>query len=280
MDLDISPLSDGLGARVECDLARPTAADAATQLTEALHRYRLLVVPDQNLNLPGLLAAAALFGPVDVATDSRYTVKGSPGITVVSNIHHGGQPVGIYDGDDEEEWHADNSFKPELNRATLLYSVITPDEGGHTRFADATRAYADLPDDMKARVDGLHAVHSIAQLADRQAEATGGHSSTASGTLSTLPEVTHPLAPAHPVTGARALLLGSMVVTRIPELPEVDSRRLLDDLLAHTTGPDYQYTHRWSQGDVVVWDNRALLHTASPCDSTRHARLLLRAAIG
>lgn len=280
MNLDISPLPDGLGARVECDLARPTAADAATQLTAALHRYRLLVVPDQHLNLPDLLGAAGMFGPVDVATDRRYTVPGFPSVTVVSNIRQGGQPIGIYDGDEEEEWHADNSFKPELNRATLLYSIITPEVGGHTRFADATRAYADLPDNMKAQVDGLHAVHSIAQLAGRQAEAAGGHSSTASGTLSTLPEVTHLLAPAHPVTGARALLLGSMVVTRIPELSEVDSRRLLDDLLAHATGLDYRYTHRWSQGDVVVWDNRALLHTASPCDSTRHARLLLRVAIG
>jgi taurine dioxygenase len=125
----------------------------------------------------------------------------------------------------------------------------------------------------------LSAVHSIQHLAARQADAAGGRSSTQAGTLAQLPEVTHPLAPVHPATGARALLLGSMVIPRVEGLPEADGRMLLADLLAHTTGPGYLYTHRWKQGDLVVWDNLAVLHTASPCDSSRHPRLLVRAAV-
>ncbi|MFD1829822.1 TauD/TfdA dioxygenase family protein [Streptomyces desertarenae] len=279
MDLVITPLPGGFGARVGTDLARVTGAAAARALTDALHRHRVLVLPGQHLNHADLLAAAALFGAVDTATDRRYTVPGFPGLTVVSNIHQDGTPIGIYDGDQEEEWHADNSFKPELTAATLLYSVITPGEGGETRFADATRAYADLPAGLRARVDGLSAVHSVQHLAARQADAADGRSSTQAGTLAQLPEVTHPLAPVHPVTGVRALLLGSMVIPRIEGLPEADGQTLLADLLAHTTGPEYLYTHRWKQGDLVVWDNLAVLHTASPCDSSRHPRLLVRAAV-
>ncbi|MGC4910404.1 TauD/TfdA dioxygenase family protein [Streptomyces cyaneofuscatus] len=279
MHLTTTPLPGGFGARVETDLTRAAGPATAGALTDALHRHRVLVLPDQHLNHADLLAAASLFGAVDTATDRRYTVPGFPGLTVVSNIHQGGKPIGIYDGDQEEEWHADNSFKPELTTATLLYSVITPAEGGETRFADATRAYADLPADLRAQVDGLRAVHSVQHLGARQTDATGGRSSTQAGALAQLPIVTHPLAPTHPATGARALLLGSMVIPRVEGLPEADSRALLADLLSHATGPEYLYTHRWEQGDLVVWDNLAVLHTASPCDSSRHPRLLVRAAV-
>ncbi|MGW6202308.1 TauD/TfdA dioxygenase family protein [Streptomyces sp. NPDC055089] len=279
MDLVITPLPGGFGARVETDLARAPGAAAARALTDALHCHRVLVLPGQHLNHADLLATAALFGAVDTATDRRYTVPGFPGLTVVSNIHLDGTPIGIYDGDEEEEWHADNSFKPELTAATLLYSVITPGEGGETRFADATRAYADLPAGIRDRVDGLRAVHSIQHLAARQADAGDGRSSTQAGTLAQLPEVTHPLAPVHPATGVRALLLGSMVIPRVEGQPEADGRTLLADLLAHTTGPEYLYTHYWKQDDLIVWDNLAVLHTASPCDSSRHPRLLVRAAV-
>ncbi|MEU2146080.1 MULTISPECIES: TauD/TfdA dioxygenase family protein [Streptomyces albovinaceus subgroup] len=279
MDLTITPLPGGFGARVETDLARTIGPAPARALTDALHRNRLLVLPDQHLNHADLLATASLFGTVDTATDRSYTVPGFPGLTVISNIHQDGTPIGIYDGDQEEEWHADNSFKPELTAATLLYSVIAPAEGGETRFADATRAYTGLPANLRARIDRLSGVHSAQHLAGQQADAAGGLSSTQAGTLTQLPAVTHPLAPVHPVTGARTLLLGSMVIPRIEGLPEADGWALLADLLAHTTGPEYLYTHRWKQGDLVVWDNLAVLHTASPCDSSRHPRLLVRSAV-
>ncbi|MET9956402.1 TauD/TfdA family dioxygenase [Streptomyces sp. NPDC006339] len=279
MDLAITPLPGGLGARVETDLARTSGSGAARALTDALNRHRVLVLPGQHLNHADLLAAASLFGTVDTATDRRYTVPGFPGLTVVSNVHQGGTPIGIYDGDQEEEWHADNSFKPQLTAATLLYSVITPGEGGETRFADATRAYADLPPAMRQRTAGMRAVHSIEQLGVRQTQSGGGQSSIAAGSLVGHAEVEHPLVLTHPVTGARSLLLGSMVISGITGLAENESRALLDELLQHTTSAPYVYSHRWKQGDLVVWDNLATLHTASPCDSSRHRRLLYRATV-
>lgn len=279
MDLSPTPLAGRVGARVNLDLSQSTDPELADALTAALHRHRLLVFPDQHLNHADLLAASGLFGAVDTHIDRRYAVGGFPGITVVSNIAEHGTYIGIYDGDHEEEWHADNSFKTALTRATLLYSVITPEQGGETRFADATRAYADLPADLQARIEGLQAVHSIQQLGTRQAEAAGGRSSAAAGTLADQAEVEHPLAPVHPVTGVRSLLLGSMVVKGVVGLPEQDSRQLLTRLLEHATSAPYVYCHRWRHGDVVVWDNLAVLHTASPCDSSRHRRLLYRTAI-
>jgi taurine dioxygenase len=279
MPLPLRPLAHGFGAEIGVDLASTAARGSAAELTAALHRHRLLIFPGQHINHADLLAAAALFGTVDTDVDRTYAVPGFPGITTISNIVEDGTHVGIYDGDDEEEWHADGSFKPNLTRATLLYSVITPQAGGQTRFADATRAYADLPPKLKQRIEGLRAVHSIRHLSDLQNQASGGQSSIAAGSLTAIPDVEHPLVLTHPVTSARSLLLGSMVISGIVGMDPGDSTRLISELLEHTTRPPYLHTHQWQQGDLVIWDNQATLHTASPCDSSRHHRLLYRAAI-
>ncbi|MFE7331544.1 TauD/TfdA dioxygenase family protein [Streptomyces sp. NPDC057565] len=279
MSLSLRPLDDsGFGAVVDCNLATE-AKDLAPQLALALHHHRMLIVPRQHLTHADLLTVASCFGTVDTSVDRRYAVGGFPGLTVISNIVEDGEHVGIYDGDNEEEWHADNSFKSELTSATLLYSVITPGQGGETRFADATRAYSGLPTAMRQRIEGMRAVHSIEQLGVLQSEASGGQSSIAAGSLADHPGVEHPLVLTHPVTGARSLLLGSMVISGITGHSEKESCTLLDELLEHTISAPYVYSHRWSQGDLVVWDNLATLHTASPCDSSRHRRLLYRAAV-
>ena len=279
MALSLRPLTGGFGAVVDCDLNESGSQALSAALTEALHRHRLLVFSRQHLNHTDLLAASAHFGTVDTSVDRRYSVGGFPGITTISNIVEDGAHVGIYDGDHEEEWHADNSFKPRLTRATLLYSVITPEHGGQTRFADTTQAYADLPAGLKEQIEGLRAVHSIQQLGALQTRASGGESSAAAGSLADQPEAEHPLVQTHPVTGARSLLLGSMVISGIVGLAPEASSSLLSDLLERSTSSPYVYTHRWSQGDLVVWDNLATLHTASPCDSSRHHRLLYRTSV-
>ena len=278
MHLALEPLPGGLGASVDHDLATGTGPGPASQLRAALQRHRLLVFPRQHLNHADLLAVGGLFGTVDTDVDRRYAVPGFPGLTVISNIVEDGRRIGIYDGDHEEEWHADNSFKPELTAATLLYSVIAPRSGGQTRFADTTRAHADLPADLEDRVRGLRAVHSIQELGARQAQAAG-RSSAAAGTLAGRAEVQHPLAPRHPATGLPSLLLGTMVIKGIVGLNPNDGADLLARLLDHATSSAYLYTHRWSRNDLIIWDNRALLHSASPCDSTLNFRLLYRAAI-
>jgi taurine dioxygenase len=279
MSLSLRPLDEsGFGAVVDCNLAT-NAESLAPQLAAALHHHRLLIVPRQHLTHADLLIVASCFGTVDTSVDRRYAVGGFPGLTVITNIVVDGEYIGIYDGDNEEEWHADNSFKPELTSATMLYSVITPAQGGETRFADATRAYAGLPPATRQRIEGTRAVHSIEQLGVLQSQASGGQSSIAAGSLASHPEVEHPLVLTHPATGARSLLLGSMVISGITTLAEKESRALLDELLEHTTSAPYVYSHRWSQGDLVVWDNLATLHTASACDSSRHRRLLYRVAV-
>ncbi len=278
MQLILESLPGGLGAVVNHDLATEAGPKLGSQLRAALLRHRLLLFPSQHLNHADLLSVSQLFGTVDTDVDRRYAVPGFSGLTLISNILEDGRRIGIYDGDQEEEWHADNSFKPHLTAATMLYSAITPQTGGETRFADTTRAFADLPDNLKDQISGLRAVHSIQELAVRQAEAAG-HSSAAVGTFTRRAEVEHPLAPAHPDTGLPSLLLGTMVIKSIVGLSQDAGTHLLTHLLDHATSDPYVYTHRWNQNDLVVWDNHALMHSASPCDSSVNLRLLFRTAI-
>lgn len=278
MPLTLRQFDGGFGAEVTCDLTALTA-QLALDLADALAHHRFLVVPGQHLNHADLLRAAGAFGPVDTDVDRAYAVGGFPGLTTISNIVEDGARVGVYDGDQEEEWHADNSFKPALTRATLLYSVIAPQRGGETRLADSTRAYADLPTQLKEEIDPLRAVHSIRQLAALQGEANDGASSAAAGHFAREPEVEHPLVLVHPLTGARSLLVGTMVVKEIRGLAPERGADLLAQLLQRATAEQYVYRHRWTEGDVLVWDNLATLHTASPCDSSRHQRLLYRASV-
>jgi taurine dioxygenase len=279
MSYELHPLAGGFGARVTCNLAHPPEGRLARELLGEMHRYRFLLFPSQHLNPVDLLRAAAVFGAVDTDVDHAYEVPGFPGITVISNIFARGRPIGIYDGDHEEEWHADNSFKPRLTSATLLYSVIAPAEGGETRLADATRAHAELPADLQEQIKPLHALHSIARLAALQAEAADGRSSAADGALASAPEARHPLVTLHPATRRESLLLGSMVVEEIVDMDPAESAALLARLLDWTTQKRYVYRHPWAEGDLLVWDNLAVLHTASPCDHTREHRLLYRVAV-
>ncbi|MGQ4619714.1 TauD/TfdA family dioxygenase [Nocardia sp. R7R-8] len=200
-------------------------------------------------------------------------------IVTISNIHRNGVPIGLYDGDNEQEWHTDLSFRPAMSAVSLLYSVIAPESGGETRFADTTTAYEDLPADLRICVDGLEAVHSMVHLFERQAAGNPAKVPLTETQRAQVPDVVHPLVRKHPQTGRRSLLLGEMIIRNIVGLDDAESAGLLDQLHDHATAEGYVYSHRWAAGDLVIWDNRATMHTASPCDRTRHQRLLYRTTV-
>jgi taurine dioxygenase len=260
------------------DLRQPVSRAAAAMLVKELAERRVLVLPEQELSHGDYLHVTRVFGNPRSQAQQRYVIDGFPEILVVSNIFKDGNPIGIYDGDDEEDWHADESWEPTLNRATFLYSIVAPAEGGETRFADATAAYGDLPGSVKAKIDNLQAIHSMSQLLDNQEEASE-LSSTSSLDRRKITDIAHPVAPVHPGTSRRSLLLGSMIISGIEGVSPVESSELLQQLLQHATRERYVYRHKWSVGDLVVWDNRSVLHTASPCDHLRHQRLLHRMVV-
>jgi len=157
--------------------------------------------------------------------------------------------------------------------ATLLYGSETPSVGGDTLFCNTVKAYQALPDDLRARVDGLKAIHSV-----EYSRKTGGGAPATEHELRIAPPIAHPLARMHPITGQRALYIGCHT-WKIEGLPEDEGRRLLDELMDFAAQDEFVYTHKWRRHDLLMWDNRCTLHSATPYDTTKELRIMLRTVV-
>ena len=170
-------------------------------------------------------------------------------------------------------WHSDSSFKPVPSLCSLLSARIVPPEGGATEFASTRAAYPSLPEALRRRAEGAVAVHDFAWSRD---QVRPGFFTAEERAV--YPPVQHRLVRANPANGRRALFLGAHA-SHIVGLPVEEGRALLKEILAHVTQPQFCYRHAWREGDLVIWDNRCVLHRATPYDSARHQRLLQRTTI-
>lgn len=274
------PLGPTFGAKISgLDLRDPIDEATATDLVTDFHEHRLLVIPGQELTHADHLRVSRIFGTLDLHVLQQYTVPGYPEVITISNIFKDGEPIGLYDGDQEEEWHTDYSWKKTMSSASLLYSVIVPSRGGATLFADTTAAHDELPKGLRERIGNMRTVHSMTHLFAEQEKLNPSKVPLTPEQRAQVPDVEHPLVRVHPATGRRSLLLGDMIISGIVSLNELESATLLDELHAHATRPKYVYGHHWSVGDLVIWDNRATMHTATPCDHRFHQRLLYRTTV-
>jgi alpha-ketoglutarate-dependent 2,4-dichlorophenoxyacetate dioxygenase len=170
-------------------------------------------------------------------------------------------------------WHSDSSFKPVPSLCSLLSARIIPPEGGATEFASGRCAYPSLPDDVKRRIEGLIVVHDFAWSRD---QVRPGFFTAEERAV--YPPVRHPLVRTNPVNGRRSLFLGAHA-SHVDGMPVEEGRALLRELQEHLTRPEFCYRHEWGEGDLVVWDNRCVLHRATPYDTTRYKRLMQRTTI-
>jgi len=170
-------------------------------------------------------------------------------------------------------WHTDSSFKPVPAMASLLSGREVPPVGGETEFASMRHAYRTLPEATRQGLEGKVVVHSI--LYSRSTIAKGLFDPEHEKAL---PPVRQALVRTNPVNGRKAVYVGSHA-WYVEGMPDQESRRLLDELLAHATRPASVYTHRWRPWDLVMWDNRSVLHRGRPWDAARHRRVMRRTTI-
>jgi alpha-ketoglutarate-dependent 2,4-dichlorophenoxyacetate dioxygenase len=170
-------------------------------------------------------------------------------------------------------WHTDSSFKPVPAMASLLSGREVPPTGGETEFVSMRHAYATLPEETRRRIEGRVVVHSI--LYSRSTIAKGLFDPEHERGL---PPVRQALVRTNPVNGRKSIYIGSHA-WYIEGLPYEESRRLLDELHAHTTRPEAVFQHRWKQWDLVMWDNRCILHRGRPWDAAKHVRVMRRTTI-
>jgi taurine dioxygenase len=262
--LDLVPLTPGLGAELRgLDLARIDAADFA-----AIHRAwtdrGVLLFRGQHLSDDALIAFSRRFGALDhapVQENGRRFVDGRPEIYVVSNVVVDGEAIGSL-GAGEAVWHTDMSYLDAPPKASMLYAMEIPPEGGDTHFCDMAAALRGLPAALRARIAGLSCKHDGTYNSGgyvRQGVAATDDPRTSPGTA-------HPLVCRHPESGRQVLYLGRRRNAWIVGLELAESERLLDELWARVGLPEHSYRHRWRVGDLVLWDNRSTMHRRDPFD--------------
>jgi len=180
---------------------------------------------------------------------------------VISNVEVNGMPIGAL-GAGEAEWHTDMSYTPVPPSASLLYALEVPREGGDTSFCNMYRAYEDLDPAVRARIEQGRTTHDSTYTSAGGLR-KGGRPVT---DVREAPGARHPLVRIHPVTGRRALFLGRRRNGYIEGLPIAESEQLLDLLWAHSTQPQYTFSHHWRKGDLLLWDNRCVMHRRDPFD--------------
>jgi len=266
-------LGGHMAAAVEgIDLNTPPGGRAAAILRQALWDHQVLCIRGQDIEPGAFLAAVSLFGDPEVRPEIPH-VEGFPQVTTLSSDDRDTKGDGkrLVAG---ATWHSDDTFMARPSALTALHGVIVPPAGGDTQFANMYAAYEALPGETRARLDTLRAVHMMKP--DRSD--IGRTRTIAPEILAQRPPQTHPLVRTHPETGRKALYVSRNRMDHVVGLDRTEGHRLIDDLVAHATRPEFTYRHVWRRGDLVIWDNRCLMHKANG-DYPEGARRFMRRII-
>jgi taurine dioxygenase len=261
--MDVRKLGTCLGAEViGADLARFSDADFA-EIKTAFAAHHVLAIRGQDLPPAEQIRFSRRFGPLEDQLNAHYTVPGHPEVLVLSNDVKNGKPVGLIDGGDF--WHSDSSHRDAPSMATLLYAVKNPAQGGDTEFANMHAAYEALPTAMKTRITGLQGVHAVSKLKNKRVRVSPRRPDGQEfyERQKSLPDQVWPLVRTHPETGRKALYLSPRFTIAIAGMAEGESDELLDALFAHQIRPEFVYRHAWRDRDLVIWDNRSVIHQAT-----------------
>lgn len=260
----ITPLAPALAARI--DGLRLDAIDDAgiDTIRRALLEHSVLLIPGQTLTDPQLIAFGRRIGELDVsplAYVEGQREREHPEVLIVSNVKRDGQPIGVL-GDAEVVWHSDNSYRETPLSYSLLYAVELPPAGGETCFASMYLAWETLPAELKARLAGLEIKHDMTYNSAGVLRRGFSHVTDPV----TAPGPWHPVVRTHPETGHDALYLGRRPNAYARGLALEDSEALINALWAHATDERFTWCHRWQLGDVLIWDNRCVMHRRNAFD--------------
>lgn len=260
---EIKPLDATFGAIVTDVRLATLDDDSWRELYGAWLEYALLIFPRQYLSRDEQIAFAKRFGPLEFE------------MAPLSNVRSDGALIAENDDSDVMKvlkgnmgWHCDSTYMPIQAKGAVFTARVVPKSGGQTGWADMRAAYDVLDDSLRTKIENLAAHHSL-----RYSQAKLGHRPKQGSDYNGYgfhdgPEPLRPLVKIHPETGRKSLLIGRHAHD-IPGLGEEESERLLQELMDFACRPPRVYHHAWRPGDAVIWDNRCLMHRATPWDMTQ-----------
>jgi taurine dioxygenase len=261
LGLTAIPLANPFGVEIKgLDLAEPLASETIEELKRVFLAHPVLVFRDQRLSRADQVRFSGYFGELDVSVNRQYHGDDFPEIHTVSNLDTEGRPLPVSKlaNPGNYFWHTDGSYQSSPPASSLLYGVTIPEAGGATSFASLYEAHDSLDDAQRSRLTALCLVHSWAQ-----SRRNSGSRPPTAEEIEKSPPVTHPLVRTHPETGRKALYLG-IHGSHIEGMDRDASSALLADLVEHATREDRVYHHHWRVGDLVMADNRCVLHRGAP----------------
>jgi taurine dioxygenase len=258
-------LSDTLGAEITgVDLSRLDDA-GFTMIETALHEHLVVKLPAQTVTPEAFVAFSKRFGRPEPHVIDQYHHRADPNILILSNRkNEKGENIGLADGG--TYFHSDYSYLAVPARCTMLFAIEIPGGEAGTTFANQRQAYADLPAAMKTRIDGLVCRHHYGNRDVPEETARTAASTLSADQKKKVDWVRHPLVRRHPFTGARSLYAVSGSSYGIEGMDDKAGIALLDELKHHATAKHYCYQPSYAPGDVVIWDNCSLLHSAPLID--------------
>jgi alpha-ketoglutarate-dependent 2,4-dichlorophenoxyacetate dioxygenase len=278
MPIMTTRLTPHFAAQIDgADITRPMDDATWRDIRAAFEEHSVLLFRGQLLTDEQQIAFSQRFGRLDV-TRSMNPAAGTP-FARQSNLDI---KTGEIIPDEDRRmiyqlanmlWHSDSSFKAVPSLCSLLSARIVPPEGGATEFASARCAYASLPEALKRRARDGVVVHDFSWSRDQIRPGFFTDKERAE-----YPPVRHPLVRRNPVNGRESLFLGAHA-SHVEGLPVAEGRAFLKELLDHVTQPQFCYHHEWQEGDLIIWDNRCVLHRATPYDTARYKRLMQRTTV-
>jgi taurine dioxygenase len=276
--IEIVPVDAPVGAEIRgVDLARGIDDATFAEIDAALSEHAVIFLRDQHITPAQQVDFSRRFGEIEINAFNKFALEENPAVLVVSNIKENGKDIGYADAG--SHWHSDMSYTATPPRLTMLYAVEVPHRDGKplgdTWFASATAAYDDLPDAMKRKLDGKHAIHRFAakergvkkpvQLTPEQ--------------IAKNPDVVHPVVRSHPVTGRKALYLRKGECIGIEGMEDAEALPLIEELSDLITSDTYIYRHSWKVGDLLMWDNALVQHWAPRDYEWPDRRMMLRTTV-
>jgi taurine dioxygenase len=269
MTVLVEPLSDALGARLTGVDLRAGLDDATmNDIRRAWLDHFVIVISGQDLSGDDQIAFTEWFGPRQEVRTVKVVDEGPQNFMYVANKKVDGMDGVLPDG--EMQFHTDQCYYETPSRATILFALEIPAEGGNTKFANAYRAFDSLDEPMKERLKGLKA-HNVY---DYDANATVKSNESAPDA----PRYEHPVVIQHPETGREVLYVNRLMTDHIVGMDRAESDALLEDLFQVLEDPAHAYEHVWTPGDLVMWDNLCTLHARTWFDPSM-SRVLRRTTV-
>jgi alpha-ketoglutarate-dependent taurine dioxygenase len=276
-----NPYGNRLSAEVHgIDLAAALDAETARTIYDTWVEYKLLIFVDQHITDAQQIEFTKHFGTLEEFPMKAVRADAHKEIFRVSNVDAQGNHL----AEDHntvrylhvtQKWHIDSSYRAIPSKGAVFRGIELTRHGGETWFCDLEQVYEDLPAAMRKRVDGLRAVHDF----EVSRRAVGNLTPLSAEEKAAVPVVEHPMVRVHPDSGRRSLFLSPVHTSHIVGMSGADSSALLNELIAFAVQDKYLYKHRWWPGDVLMWDNRSLMHWAQPFDERVFRRVMHRTTL-